>query len=161
MLDYHVGDKVIHQQYGLGEIIQMDQKFIHERQTLCYVVRTQNQITIWVTADAPENSSIRRPTPEAGFEPLFDILRSQGTLLPVDQKERKKELFERMKAGDLASICSVIRDLQRYRREKKWNKNDKYTMERAQSFLIAEWMYPLSVTKVQANTELTQILGIV
>jgi RNA polymerase-interacting CarD/CdnL/TRCF family regulator len=159
MLDYQVGDTVIHHEYGLGEIIQMDEKFIHERQTLCYVVHTFNQITIWVTADDPENSSIRRPTPESTFETLFDILRSPGTLLPIDRLERKMQLSERMKEGDLASICSVICDLMRYRREKKWNENDKSIMERAQSFLIAEWMYSLSVTKANANTKLTQLLG--
>jgi RNA polymerase-interacting CarD/CdnL/TRCF family regulator len=159
MMDYHVGDKVIHRCYGLGEIIQMDEKFIHERQMLCYVVRTRD-LTIWVTADEPGKSSIRRPTPGSEFEKLFAILRSPGRPLPVDRFERKTYLTEQMKDGKLASICSVIRDLFFYRREKKLNEYDNSTLERAQSFLLTEWMYSLSVSRVQANNELMQLLGV-
>jgi RNA polymerase-interacting CarD/CdnL/TRCF family regulator len=158
-MDYQVGDKVIHRYYGLGEIVQMDEKFIHERQMLCYVVRTRD-VTIWVTADEPGKSSIRRPTPRRDFEKLFSILRSPGRPLPVDRFERKNCLTERMKDGKLASICSVIRDLVFYRREKKLNDYDNSTLERAQSFLLMEWVYSLSVSKVQANNELMELLGI-
>ena len=49
-MDYHIGDKVIHSNYGLGEIIQMDEKTIHGHQTSCYVVRVRD-LTIWVPAD--------------------------------------------------------------------------------------------------------------
>ena len=159
-MDYQVGDKVIHWNYGLGEIVQMDEKFIHERQMLCYVVRT-GDLTIWVMADEPGKSSIRPPTPGSDFENLFTILRSPGGSLPVDRYERKTHLIERMKDGKLASICSVIRDLAFYRREKKLNDYDKSTLERAESFLLTEWMYCLSVSRVQANGELMQLLGVV
>jgi len=159
MMDYHVGDKVIHRYYGLGEIVQIDEKFIHERQMLCYVVRTRD-LTIWVTADEPDKSSIRRPTPGGDFENLFAILRSPGGPLPIDRFERKTYLIERMKDGKLASICSVIRDLVFYRREKKLNEYDNSTLERAQSFLLTEWMYSLSVSRVQASNELMQLLGV-
>ena len=160
MMDFQVGDKIIHSYFGLGEIVQMDEKFIHERQMLCYVVRTRD-LTIWVTADNPDESSIRLPTPGSDFENLFDILRSPGKPLPIDRYERKTHLNERMKDGNLSSICTVIRDLAFYRRGKKLNDYDKSTLERAQSFLLSEWMYSLSVSLVQANNELTQLLGAV
>lgn len=158
MLDYHIGDTVIHQQYGLGKIIEMDEKMIHERQTLCYVVSTQNNTTLWVTADNPEKSSIRLPTPESAFEALFDILRSPGRPLPLDRFERKTQLTERLKAGDIASICTVIRDLAQFRREKKLNDYDETIFQRAQNFLLAEWAYVLSVTHSQANRSLMELL---
>jgi len=159
-MNYQVGDKVIHYNYGLGEIVQMDDKFIHERQMQCYVVRTRD-LTIWVTADEPGHSSIRLPTPRSDFEKLFAILRSPGEPLPVDRYDRKTHLLARMKNGELASICSVIRDLTSYRRAKKLNDYDKSTLERAQSFLLAEWMHSLAVTQVQASNELMQLLGVV
>jgi len=160
MMDYHVGDKVIHRSYGLGEIVQIDEKFIHDRQMLCYVVRTRD-LTIWVPADEPDKSSIRRPTPGNDFEKLFAILRSPGNPLPIDRFERKTNLIERMKDGKLASICSVIRDLAFYRREKKLNEYDNSTLERARSFLLTEWTYSLSISQVQANDELMQLLGVI
>ena len=160
MMDYHVGDIVIHWHYGLGEIVQMDEKFIHERQMLCYVVRIRD-LSIWVTADEPGMSKLRRPTPESDFEDLFAILRSPGGPLPVNRFERKTHLSERMRDGELASICSVIRDLTLCRREKRLNDNDKSTMERARSFLLTEWMYSLSVSQSQANGDLMRLLEVV
>jgi RNA polymerase-interacting CarD/CdnL/TRCF family regulator len=157
MMDYQVGDKVIHANYGLGEIIQMDEKFIHERQMLCYVVRVRD-LTIWVKADETGKSGLRLPTPEDDFEKLFSILRSPPEPLPADRYERKSALTERMKDGRLESICGVIRDLAHHQREKKFNDNDKSTMERAQNFLLTEWVYSRSVSYDKANAELRQLL---
>jgi RNA polymerase-interacting CarD/CdnL/TRCF family regulator len=158
MLDHQVGDKVIHAHYGLGEIVRLDKKFIHGRWMLCYVVRIRD-LTIWVAADQPDKSSLRKPTPKSDFEKLFTILKSPGGSLPIDRNERKTELTQRIRDGKLASICSVIRDLDQYGRTKKFNDNDKSIMERAENFLISEWMYSRSVSKVQAKEELTRLLG--
>jgi RNA polymerase-interacting CarD/CdnL/TRCF family regulator len=160
MLDYQVGDKVIHSYYGLGEILKMDEQVIHERQKLCYVVRIHD-LSIWVAADEPGKMSIRPPTPKRDFAELFAILGSPGGPLPVDRYERKTYLYEQMKDGELTSICAVIRDLACYRRGKKLNENDKSTLDRAQSFLLAEWMFSLSVPLAQAYNELTELLGVV
>jgi len=160
MMDYQVGDKVIHANYGLGEIVQIDEKYIHERQMLCYVVSIRD-MTIWVMADEAGKSGLRLPTPGRDFEKLFAILRSPGEPLPVDRFERKTELLDRMKDGKLASICSVIRDLILYHQARKFNDYDKSTLERAKDLLLAEWMYSRSVSLVQAKSELMQILGAV
>lgn len=159
MIDFRVGDKVVHSIYGLGEILEMDVKFIHNREMLCYVVKAQN-LTIWVAADDPENVSLRQPTPEGDFEDLFTILQSEGEPLPQDRMDRKAELAVRMKDGKIASICSVIRDLFFYKRVKKLNDNDKSTLERAENILLAEWVCALSVPYLQAKNELNQLVGI-
>lgn len=159
MMDYQVGDKVIHWQFGLGEIVQIEEKLIHERQIRCYVVRVRD-LSVWVTADESGSSRIRPPTPEGDFETLFAILRSPGDSLPVDRYERKNLLVERMKDGQLASVCAVIRDLSFFGRGKKLNDHDKSLLERAQNFLLAEWTYSLSVPLSQANTELGRLLKV-
>jgi RNA polymerase-interacting CarD/CdnL/TRCF family regulator len=79
----------------------------------------------------------------------------------MDWIERKTHILARMKDGELASICSVIRDLASHRRVKKLNEFDKSTLNRAQSFLLTEWMHSLAVSQVQANNELMQLLGAV
>lgn len=158
MLDYQVGQTVIHQQYGIGEILKMDEQMIHERRMLCYVVRVQNHMTIWVAADDPEYSSLRPPTSEDGFQTLFEILGAPGIPLPLDRYERKINLSERMKEGDLASVCAVIRDLAIHKKEKKLNDDDKTVLERAKNLLLTEWMYVLTVSHTQANVALGQLL---
>ncbi len=157
MLEYQVGDTVVHANYGLGEVVKMDEKLIHERQSLCYVVRIRD-LTIWVTVDPHGKTTLRAPTPEGDFKELFQILQSPGEPLPDDRFERKTELAERMKEGDLASICAVIRDLISFQHEKKLNDNDKLTLERAQNFLLSEWAYSWSISRAQAEHELARLL---
>lgn len=157
MLDYQVGDKVIHPSYGLGEIVCLDEKIIHEQKTLCYEVRVRD-LTIWVKADGTAKGSLRRPTQDRDLEKMFAILKSQGEELPIDPYDRKALLNERMKDGKLASICGVIRDLIQFQGVKKLNDHDKIIMERAKTFLFAEWMYSRSASLEEVRAELKQLL---
>lgn len=158
MLDYQVGDTDIHANYGMGEIIQLDEKFIHDRQMLCYVVQIRG-LVIWMRADEPGKSGLRLPTQSRDFDGLFAILSSPGELLPTERFERKKELIERIKRGSLASICTVIRDLALYKRQKEFNDDDKAIMKRAQDFPLEDWVYARSVSWMQANDEFVRLLG--
>lgn len=160
MSEYQVGDKVVHWNYGLGEIIGMDVKFIHGRDTQCYVVKI-GELTIWAAADDPAASSLRMPTPENQFGQLFTILQGEGEPLPEDRFDRKAYLAERMKDGELTTMCSVIRDLFHHGHVKKLNDYDKSTLERAENFLLTEWMFCLSVPQLQAKNEMNQLLGVV
>jgi RNA polymerase-interacting CarD/CdnL/TRCF family regulator len=157
MSDYQIGDKVIHATYGLGEILRLEEKFIHERKMLCYVVRIRD-MTIWVNADEMGKSGLRRPTRDNDFEKLFALLKSEGDPLPEDAYQRRTALIERMKDGSLSSICTVIRDLNGYRKQKKYNDHDKSILERAKNFLLSEWMHSRSVSSEQVNTELNKLL---
>jgi RNA polymerase-interacting CarD/CdnL/TRCF family regulator len=158
MTEFHVGEKVVHQNFGLGEILKMDVQFIHDREMLCYVVKTKD-LSIWVRADDPAMESLREPTPKSDFGGLFDILQSQGEVLPPDWIDRKAHLSLRMKDGRLASICSVIRDLCCYRQIKRLNEYDKFTLERAESLLLTEWVYSLSIPYLQAKRQLMQFFA--
>ncbi len=154
-MEYQVGDQVIHWQYGLGEVIQLDEKVISGKSTRCYVVRIRD-LTLWVPV---EKSSLRLPTPKVEFDHLRAILRGPSEPLPADRFERKTQLLEKMKDGKLESICRVVRDLSSYRSEKKLNDNDVSILERAQYFLLSEWKLVLSVPLAQAEQEVKQILG--
>jgi len=106
-------------------------------------------------------SSLRLPTSSVDFDDLFAILSSPGDPLPTERFERKKELVQRLKDGALTSVCTVIRDLELYMHQKKFNEDDKTTMQRAKDFLLEEWVYVRPVSLMQANDELTRLLGVV
>lgn len=156
-MDFQVGDIVIHKRYGLGKIIQLDEKELSGKSRQCYVVRI-GDLTMWVPADEPSGGSLRPPTPRSEFEELFSILRSSGEPLSNDRFERKTQLHTNMKDGDLAGICRVIRDLTSWGVSKKLNIDDRSVLERAQVFLVNEWMLSFAVTQKQAQQELIQLL---
>jgi RNA polymerase-interacting CarD/CdnL/TRCF family regulator len=155
---YQIGDKVIHWTYGLGEIKLIEEKIIHGRLTNCYVVQISD-LTIWVPIDDLKQNSLRLPTPPNDFERLFTILTSPGETLLEDRMLRKTQLIERMKDGQLASICQVVRDLTHFQRVAKLNDQERSILERAIQSLLAEWTYSLGTPFNQAHQAMVSMLG--
>lgn len=156
-MEFQVGDKVVHWAYGVGEIIQFDEKILAGESVLYYVVQIRD-LTVWVPIKQNGKQILRLPTPESEFEELFKILGSAGEQLSSDRLERKTQLNERLRNGTLESICRVIRDLAFHRQYKKLNDNDLSTLERAQNLLLEEWKLALSVSHAEAQQELNLYL---
>ena len=157
-MDFQIGDKVIHSTYGMGEIVHIEEKVIHDHPTNCYVVRT-NELTIWIPINDLHQNSLRTPTLPDEFVRLFSILTSPGEELPEDRVLRKDQLLANMKNGQLASICQVVRDLTHLKQVKKLNDQEKSILERATNSLITEWIYSLGVSEYQAHQAMTQMLS--
>jgi RNA polymerase-interacting CarD/CdnL/TRCF family regulator len=157
MMEFQTGDKVIHWNYGLGEILQLDEKIISGRKTRCYMVQI-GDLTLWVPLQNGNDSSLRRPTPKEEFAHLFAILRDQAEILADDRLVRKTQLLERLKSGKLEGVCQVIRDLTFFKQIKKLNDADTTILERARRFLLNEWMIALVVPKEEAEQALNRLL---
>lgn len=158
VVSFQVGDKLIHSAYGLGNIVEIEEKMVQDQATRCYVFRT-NDLTIWIPINDLQKHSLRQPTPPAEFEKLAAILSSPGEALPEDRLERKEYLSAEIKGGRLDSICKVIRDLTHLKRSAKLNDQEKATLERAMKSLLTEWVYSMDVTPVEAQREIARLLG--
>ena len=154
---FHVGDQVVHWAFGLGAIIQLDEKELSGRTGQYYVVQIRD-LTLWVPINETGEHSLRLLTPARDFQRLFEILASPGEPLSPNRFERKTQLTERMKDGTLESICQVVRDLASYMQTKKMNEDDTSTWKRARSFLLDEWSTALSVPAQRAERELMELL---
>jgi len=155
---YQIGDKVIHWTYGLGEIVLIEEKIIHNHPTNCYVVQISD-LTIWVPIGDQEQNSLRAPTAPKDFEKLFTILTSPGETLLEDRMLRKTKLMEQLKDGKLASICRVVRDLTHLQRSTKLNDQERSILERAEKSLLAEWTFSLGTPYNQAHQAMMSMLG--
>lgn len=157
-MNYHVGDQVVHATFGLGEIIQLDEKILLGHTKQYYVVQIRD-LKIWVPVSEGAGSSLRYLTPASEFENLFIILTSPAQPLPADRFQRKSQLADQLKDGKLISVCQAVRDLAYLSRSKKLNEYDKAIMERAEAFLVDEWAISLSVSVIEAKQHLNQLLG--
>ncbi|HJZ04733.1 MAG TPA: CarD family transcriptional regulator [Patescibacteria group bacterium] len=156
-MSFQVGDQVIHWVYGLGEIIQLDEKVLSGHTGKYYVVQMRD-LTLWVPLNETGGHCLRFPTPARDFQKLFRILASPGEPLSPDRFMRKTQLTELLKDRTLESICRVIRDLVYYKRTKKVNENDNSILAHARNFLLNEWSVALSVPVQQAESELRNLL---
>ena len=157
-MSFHVGDKVIHWTYGLGEIVHIEEKPILGHATNCYVFRTPD-LMIWIPINDLQQRSLRLPTPPEEFVKLYDILTSPGEKLLEDRALRKDQLLAQLKDGQLASICRVVRDLTHFKRNYKLNDQEKSILERAMNSLLTEWTYSLGMPLSQAHQAMTNLLG--
>jgi RNA polymerase-interacting CarD/CdnL/TRCF family regulator len=157
-MGFHVGDKVIHWVYGLGEVVRIEEKPVHDHPTNCYVVRTPD-LMIWIPINDPKQQSLRVPTPPEEFNRLFKILTSPSEKLLEDRLLRKNQLMEKMRDGQLASICRVVRDLTHYKRDNKLNDQERSILERAENSLLTEWTCSLGIPLSQAHQSMEHLLG--
>lgn len=158
-MDFQVGQNAVHCAYGPGMITKLDEKEIAGTKAVYYVFEVKD-LKIWVPVDEDKNTNLRKLTPALEFPKLFSILSSPGETLSTDRNERKAQLSDAMKDGSLQSICCVIRDLTWQAKTKKLSENDSALLERAQEFLLQEWMASLSVTLSEAEQELKSLLKI-
>jgi CarD family transcriptional regulator len=157
-MNYQVGDQVVHWVYGLGEIIQLDEKELLGQIKHYYVVQIRD-LTLWVPVNDDGDSSLRYPTPPDDYEEVFEILSSPPQALSDDRLARKTQLSDQLKDGKLTSVCRAVRDLTYQRRSKKLNENDSAILERAQNLLLNEWAVSFSITIPQARQNLNHLLG--
>ncbi len=155
---FEIGDKVIHCTFGLGEIVQIEEKVINGNLTNCYVIQVNN-MTIWVPMDDAGVSSLRIPTPPDQFMETLPILSSPNEVLLDDRVLRKQQLTDQLKDGQLASICRVVRDLSHYQRKSKLNDQERTIFDRAVKSLLTEWTFTLGTTQLQAHQTMERLLG--
>lgn len=154
---FQVGDQVIHWVYGIGEIIELDEKVLSGKTNQYYVVKMSN-LTLWVPRNRPGSQCLRPPTAVGEFQKLFQILSGPGEPLSTNSYTRKSELSAILQEKTLESICRVIRNLVSYRRNGRINENDNSTLAYARNFLLNEWSVALSVPVEQAELELEKML---
>lgn len=156
-MKFQVGDTVMHWRHGLGQIIDLEELSVMGKSQLCYVVQIRD-LSIWVPADALLQDRLRVPVSAAAFKKLFGILSGPAESLPEERHERKSRLSTRLADGTAASRCQVIRDLTTRSVAKSLNDDDRSTLQRARSMLVAEWGYSLQIPPAQAEDELSRLL---
>jgi RNA polymerase-interacting CarD/CdnL/TRCF family regulator len=158
-MNFHSGDTVMHWTYGIGQIVNLEERDLFGSKTLYYAVQIKD-MTVWVPADSKVGSRLRSPTPKPRFKQLLGILASPSEQLPEDRLERRTRLLELLKDGRPESLCQVIRDLSAYQKQKlkPLNDHDHLVLKQSRNTLLGEWGFVLSITHAEAEHELHRLL---
>ncbi len=156
-MGFQIGDTVIHSTLGFGEIIEIEEKPINGRLECCFVVQI-GDMTIWIPTDDPTQNSLRLPTSAKEFMGTLQILTGPTESLVEDRVLRKKQLSDRLKDGQLSSICRVVKDLSSYQRKSKLNDQERSILDKAVKSLLAEWTFSLGTPQIQAHQAMENML---
>ena len=157
-MNFRAGDAVMHWTYGLGKIVKLEERKLFGQDGMYYAVQI-GDLMIWVPADDKLGVRLRPPTPRTRFKKLLSLLSHKGEPLPQDRHERKTLLMELLRDGRAESLCRVICSLMTFRQTHSLNDNDQAILKRAQTSLLGEWGYTLSIPTQQAEVQMQRMLA--
>jgi RNA polymerase-interacting CarD/CdnL/TRCF family regulator len=156
-MDYHQGDLVVHQNFGVGTVIGLETKNQDGDPCLFYRVGFE-KTTVWVPVKENREDRVRPVTPKADLNRYRRLLKSKPEPLDGDFRTRQTILVKRMAAGTYAGICQVVRDLNAYQSIKSLTQFERNLFQNARTALVTEWSVSSGLSLEQAGVEIDHYL---
>ena len=160
-LAFHVGDRVVYPNHGVGVIEQISQRFLNNRMIQFYELKIQSS-NLKVTVPVSNANTVGlRPVlnaPEAarvlGF--LEDAKMEDSN---ADWKIRFKENSEKMRTGSLLDVAAVLKNLLYLHKVKPLSPREKKIVERARYLLASEIAMARNIDENSADSLLVKTVG--
>jgi RNA polymerase-interacting CarD/CdnL/TRCF family regulator len=138
---FHVGDPVIHPDYGPGKVINIEQVSCLGAEKRYYEIELFDQADtrVWVSVPGAKDAGLRPPVPQARLQQMWRALSAHPEPLPTDHKERYAQISPKLHSGDPIQLAEALRDLAWRRwQEGKLTKRGKDLYEHAIKKLAGE-----------------------
>ena len=153
-----IGDLVVHPAYGIGHIVEIEEKRFSEQGTRLYYKITLPKRTIWIPVEAHQASGLRLVTVKSDLNQYRHLLQSQPVPLHTNYRQRHVELVSRLKQGSFHVICEVVRDLTAWSWHKPLGQADTTTLQRTRDSLHQEWATAAGISTIEAIKEIDSLL---
>ena len=138
-MQFSVGDKVVHPQYGPGQIAGVVWRDGMQGAKCYYVIDIPGQgLTLHVPVLKAEELGLRAAMPLSMLLQVLSTLRSKPCRLPDDAKERQGQLDADIKTGEVLPLARAVRDLTWHRQRAHLTKRDSDLLKHGQERLAAE-----------------------
>ncbi|HSD82514.1 MAG TPA: CarD family transcriptional regulator [Anaerolineae bacterium] len=152
------GDDVVHPDYGVGNIVRLEERQLAEIETRQYYVLAFGKTTVWLPVHAGAASPLRRVTPPRDLEQYRTLLKSRPAALDRDYKKRRLDLTEQLAHGSFQVVCEIVRDLTALGWNKPMNELDSSMLKKVRANLWQEWAASTGRPLPEAITEVTALL---
>lgn len=151
---YSIGDQIVHAHYGVGQIVDTENKIFDGQTTTYYVVETRNS-TFWLPIDKADNERIRPIASSEIIEnKVVETLKAAPQKMASHYQTRRKRIKDVRTSGEIVPIARLVRDLT-HRRFTKGNLTDveRRNLDRLKNRLASEWASSVGTTtrKVRAK----------
>lgn len=155
---FEVGDWIVHNHYGVGEIKKVEERPIHGEDTECFRVETSDA-TYWLPVDNAENARTRRVVNKARFQRALRALKGKPKEMAKNYRTRNAKIREVLyESGSLEKMAALLRDLLNLREKKKWNNTEKDAVEKIRKRMVREWSASRDIPVEEAKTKLQTIV---
>ncbi len=157
-MQLNIGDLVVHPAFGLGHIVEIEEKSLSDEETRPYYKVVRLKHTMWIRVDAQEVTGLRLVTAKSDLDHYRDLLKRPPVLLNTDLQQRHLELVSRLTQGSFQGVCEVMRDLTAWGWREPLNRADTTTLQKTRESLSQEWAAAAGVSTTEAIGEIDSLL---
>lgn len=137
-LQFSIGEWVVHDQYGVGQIKKIEVMPIHGQKTECFMVQVDAG-AYWFPTNLLDNPRINSVASEDTITKVIKNLRRKPGNLDKDKKYWTSRIKEVPTHGNLLSISQLIRDLSAQKSLNRLNDSQVKALSKYKERLLHEW----------------------
>src|SRR5436190_8074273 len=138
-LNFHIGDKVVYPNHGVGIIEQISSRTFGATVEKFYLLKIKSSsLKVMVPFHNVGTVGLRRVVKNGQIQKIVDFLEDGECGSSADWKDRFKENSERMRTGSLLEVAAVLKSLLVLNQSKPLSFREKKMLERARYLLVSE-----------------------
>jgi CarD family transcriptional regulator len=154
--NFHIGDKVVYPNHGVGIIEQISSRTIGASVEKFYLLKIKSSsLKVMVPFHNVNTVGLRRVVRNGEIQKIIDFLTDGECDNNADWKYRFKENSERMRTGSLLEVAAVLKGLLLLNQTKPLSFREKKMLERARYLLVSE----LAMARNCEEVEIEQVLS--
>ena len=159
-LNFHIGDKVVYPNHGVGVIEQISSRSIGPSVERFYLLHIKaSSLKVMVPCHNAGSVGLRRVVRNGEIQKVLDLLSISESATNGDWKDRFKENSERMRTGSLLEVAGVLKNLIALHQAKPLSFREKKMLERARYLLVSELAMARNCEEAKVEELLTTALA--
>jgi RNA polymerase-interacting CarD/CdnL/TRCF family regulator len=159
-MEFKTGDDVVHPNYGVGNIIRLEERELAASGLRWYYVLAIGTATVWMPMNADGATPLRAVTRKQDLEQYRAVLSSQPTALDRDYKKRHLALVERLTHSSFRVLCEIVRDLSALGWNRPMGETDATLLKKTRDNLWQEWAVATGQSQEEAIQEVEALLRV-
>jgi len=156
---FHIGDKVVYPNHGVGVIEQISSRTIGAAVEKFYLLKIKSSsLKVMIPFHNVDSVGLRRIVRNGEVQKIVDYLSDGECSSAADWKDRFKENSERMRTGSLLDVAAVLKSLLVLNQGKSLSFREKKMLERARYLLVSEIAISRNCEECQIEQILTKAL---
>ena len=157
---FHIGDKVVYPNHGVGIIEQISSRTIGASVEKFYLLKIKaSSLKVMVPFHNVNSVGLRRVVRNGEIQKILDFLTDGECENNADWKYRFKENSERMRTGSLLEVAAVLKGLLLLNTSKPLSFREKKMLERARYLLVSELAMAKNCEELQIEELLSKALA--
>ena len=159
-MNFHIGDKVVYPNHGVGIIEQISSRSIGTTVERFYLLNIKaSSLKVMVPCHNAGSVGLRRVVRNGEIQKVLDLLSGADTNGSGDWKDRFKENSDRMRTGSLLEVAGVLKSLIALHQAKPLSFREKKMLERAKYLLVSEMATARSTSAESAEAMVLKSLA--